>query len=79
MLIGDEAEKINKALIAADFRGDIARDATDINKIVLEAQKLAKKNDVVILSPACASFGLFKNYKDRGNKFKTAVLNLNKS
>lgn len=76
VLIGDEAEKINKALKASDFRGDIAHSATDMNQIVREAQKLTKKNDVVILSPACASFGLFANYKDRGDKFKTAVLNL---
>jgi UDP-N-acetylmuramoylalanine--D-glutamate ligase len=34
------------------------------------------KGDVVLLSPACASFDLFKNYEDRGNQFKQAVKNL---
>ncbi len=34
------------------------------------------KGDVVLLSPACASFDLFKNYEDRGNQFKAAVKNL---
>jgi UDP-N-acetylmuramoylalanine--D-glutamate ligase len=36
----------------------------------------AEKGNVVLLSPACASFDLFKNYEDRGNQFKQAVRNL---
>jgi UDP-N-acetylmuramoylalanine--D-glutamate ligase len=40
------------------------------------AYHLAKKGDTVLLSPACASFDLFRNYEDRGNQFKQAVKEL---
>jgi UDP-N-acetylmuramoylalanine--D-glutamate ligase len=43
------------------------------SEAVHAAFHFAEKNDVVLLSPACASFDLFKNYEDRGNQFKQAV------
>jgi UDP-N-acetylmuramoylalanine--D-glutamate ligase len=48
----------------------------DMNDAARQAQEWAQPGDVVLLSPACASFDLFKNYEDRGDKFKEAVGNL---
>lgn len=45
-------------------------------KAVTEAYRLAKKDQTVLLSPACASFDLFESYEDRGKQFKNAVRNL---
>jgi UDP-N-acetylmuramoylalanine--D-glutamate ligase len=43
---------------------------------VLAAQSLAQNGDVVLLSPACASFDWFENYEQRGRVFKELVKNL---
>jgi len=51
-------------------------DTSSAAEAVDKAFHLATKGDVVLLSPACASFDLFKNYEDRGTQFKTAVKDL---
>jgi UDP-N-acetylmuramoylalanine--D-glutamate ligase len=51
-------------------------DAGSAADAVKKAYELSQKGDIVLLSPACASFDLFKNYEDRGNQFKQAVLDL---
>ena len=59
--------------------GDIVsemHDVTSAQDAVQLASRLASSGDVVLLSPCCASFDLFKNYEDRGRQFKEAVRNL---
>lgn len=51
-------------------------DTLSADDAVKAASKFASDGDVVLLSPCCASFDLFKNYEDRGEKFKDAVRNL---
>jgi len=55
---------------------DIIVNTSSASEAALVAYHLAKKGDTVLLSPACASFDLFKNYEDRGNQFKQAVKEL---
>jgi UDP-N-acetylmuramoylalanine--D-glutamate ligase len=55
---------------------DIMVETSSMEQAVKVAQKIAERGDVVLLSPSCASFDLFENYEDRGNKFKSAVRGL---
>ena len=78
-LTGDTAQKIKAAVEAAP---DYSPDALPIHVIddfteaVLAAHKAAGPGDVVILSPACASFDKFKNFIERGAAFKKIIYEL---
>ncbi len=71
--MGTDNRKIHESF------GDIVSlivNTTTAEEAVQTSFHFANKGDVVLLSPACASFDLFKNYEDRGNQFKQAVKNL---
>jgi len=64
--------------LKASFEGRVGKvvETQDIDSAVEMAYRLSRKGDVALLSPACASFDLFENYIDRGEKFKAAVRRL---
>ena len=71
--LGIDNKKIHDA-----FRSmvNVIIDTNNALDCVKQAFRIAEKGDVVLLSPACASFDLFKNYEDRGKQFKDAVKEL---
>ncbi|MEY3342438.1 MAG: UDP-N-acetylmuramoyl-L-alanine--D-glutamate ligase [Bacteroidota bacterium] len=71
--MGKDNQKIHEAF--KDIVPDIA-DADSATDAVRMSYERGRKGDVVLLSPACASFDLFKNYEDRGWQFKSAVRSL---
>jgi len=73
--IGQTGPKIEQMLRDKGFN-KITAGLSKMTDIVAEARRVAQPGDVVLLSTGCASFGLFKDYKDRGEQFKTAVLTL---
>ena len=77
--IGVEWERIKSAISNQQSAIMLIEGADSMDKIVKAASKIALPGDVVLLSPACASFDMFKNYKDRGEQFKSEVNNLKTS
>jgi UDP-N-acetylmuramoylalanine--D-glutamate ligase len=72
ILIGEAKERIRSELgVYADTYME-----NDLSGAVQRALQVAKDGDVVLFSPMCSSFDMFRDYKDRGNQFKTVVESL---
>ena len=71
VLIGQTKEKIAETAKLCGFNDTILADSLD--EAVSICSKQAKDGEAVLLSPACASWGMFKNYEERGDKFKELV------
>ena len=71
--LGQDNSKIKEAF---ENVVDLLVETYAMEEAVKVAYKIAVRGDTVLLAPACASFGLFKNYKDKGNQFKARVKKL---
>ncbi len=67
-------EKIEAAVLAADnYNGLPIYRCNAFEEAVMKAREVADSGDIVILSPACASFDLFKNFEERGDTFRNSL------
>lgn len=76
VLLGDTREKIAETAKACGFSAEDIIFAEDLREAVEACYENAKEGDAVLLSPACASWGMFRNYEERGNLFKEMVKEL---
>ena len=73
-LPGTATERMQQAILVRNSATSVG--TATMQEAVIEARKLAEKNDVVLLSPGATSFGLFKHEFDRGDQFRSAVQDL---
>lgn len=79
ILIGYESKRINVLLNKYRYKGQVILGLRDMDQIVKKTIEISRPGDTVLLSPACASFDMFDNYKDRGEKFKKTVIKLSQN
>lgn len=80
ILMGQTANKIEKCVLESNVKTKpkIVK-VSSMYEAVLESYRNSSQNDVVLLSPSCASFGMYNDFEERGNDFKKCVLKLKNS
>jgi len=79
ILLGDTSKKIKEAVTNSSIYSKNNLNIYEVSSMkeaVNLANKISSENDIVVMSPASASFDLYKNYKERGKDFKNLVNNL---
>lgn len=70
---GKGSSNIKSALLKIGYPRKSIAEAKSMSEAFKRAHSVAQSGDIILMSPACASFGLFKNYKDRGEQFNNCV------
>ena len=71
---GDATPRLKQEVVKTGFDQKKIKVVNSMREAVTVAYKNSKTGDVILMSPACASFGIFKNYKERGKLFKQEVM-----
>ena len=72
--MGESKQSIKESLLAQGFEN--ITEAQGLEEAVTLAYEIADPGDVILLSPACASFDMFRNFEERGDRFKEIVKRL---
>jgi UDP-N-acetylmuramoylalanine--D-glutamate ligase len=75
-LIGEASERLARDLAPAEEKGVELRRSGDLGAAVGEAAARARSGEIVLLSPACASFDAFRDFEERGERFRALVQGL---
>jgi len=71
VVMGESKQSIKESLLAQGFEN--ISEVQGLEEAVMFAYEIADPGDVILLSPACASFDMFRNFEERGDRFKEIV------